>query len=364
MNEVGLPALTQNQTLFLPISQIQLMTELEKDIKESSEKIVFILEHMSDFDKSILKRVNSLKERGFRFALRFRGEDRELQPFADYIMLHLPVRKLVDEAKRLQRIYPKAMMVAMGIEEKPIYDQIKHSIIDLFDGPFYKIHIPTSAKYNTLSPLKVNYIQLLKIVNEEDFDFKNFASTVRQDMALAIQFMKLVNSTGKTSTEIKNINQAAAMLGQREIKKWVSTAVTNSLCADSPTEIMRISLVRAKFCENMAGYYELAMDAENLFLTGLFSVLDVVLDLPIEEALAMVAVPQTINQALIDGSGKYADVLHFVLEYEHGAWKEISRIAMLKHFTIEQIHDAYRDAMLWYSNLITMSAPENDEELL
>jgi EAL and modified HD-GYP domain-containing signal transduction protein len=178
---------------------------------------------------------------------------------------------------------------------------------------------------------------------------------------MAIQFMRLVNASSRNAKEIKNLNQAAAMLGQREIKKWVSTAVSNSLCADRPSEITRLSLLRAKFCENMARHYELGMASENLFLLGLFSVLDVVLEMPIEDALAMVFVPDPIKEALVDNKGSLYEVLNFVLEYEFGHWKEISRQALMRQISIDTIYSAYLDSQLWYSELISM--PEQDGEL-
>ena len=149
------------------------------------------------------------------------------------------------------------------------------------------------------------------------------------------------------------------MLGQKEIKKWVSTAVSNALCVDSPSEIMRLSLIRAKFCENLARHFEMAMTQENLFLMGLFSVLDVVLELPIEEAFKLVFVPPPIYNALVNQTGDFYSVLFFIQQYEQGHWKEISRVALVRNITIDQIHLAYKEALLWYSDLINFTVSED-----
>ena len=364
MNEVGLESLTQNNTIFLPVSQILLFTDMEREIKVDGEKVAFMIEKNIDPNPALLERIHRFVDLGFKFGIRYEGDVAPIKPFlplVDYIFMKLPPDQLDSHYKTLRREYPKAKLVATDIEAKPIFDKIKYSGIDLFDGPFYKVHIPTTAKQNALSPLKVNYIQLLNIVNQDDFDFQAFTKIVRQDTALAIQFMRLVNASSRSGKSIKNLNQAAAMLGQREIKKWVSTAVSNALCADRPSEITRISLLRAKFCENMAKYFEMAISQENLFLLGLFSVLDVVLELPIEEALAMVFVPEPIHIALVDNKGDFYEVLDFVLQYEHGNWQEISRVSLMKHFSIEEVYLAYKDALLWYSELINM--PEQPEEL-
>jgi EAL and modified HD-GYP domain-containing signal transduction protein len=363
INAVGMDALTQGKPLFVPITQILIMTDLERDINESPSKIVFLLDKGTLPEPAVLDRMKRFNKLGFRFAVVYQNNLNELKPytpFTDFIFLRLPVSHLVSHARMVQKEFPRATVVATDIEEQPVFDMIKHSSIDLFDGPFYKVHIPSSAKQNALSPLKVNYIQLLNIVNKEDFDFQTFTRTVRQDIALAIQFMKLVNTASRSRTDIKNLNQAAAMLGQREIRKWVAAAVTNALCADNPSEVTRISLLRAKFCENMGRHFEMAMDNENLFLMGLFSVLDVVLSVPIKDALGMVFVPASIHEALVKGTGKHYEVLSFVLTYEHGAWAEISRIALMRHITVDDIHVAYRDALLWYSDMIRMTVDADE----
>ncbi|MCL2500507.1 MAG: HDOD domain-containing protein [Defluviitaleaceae bacterium] len=357
INKVGLDALTQDKPLFVPITEILLMTDMEKEIKEQPSKIVFIMDKRTKPEPAVLERMKRFNKLGYRFAVIYQNnleENRPYVPYTDYLFLRLPVSHLVSHARIVQKEFPRATVVATDIEEQPIFDMIKHSSIDLFDGPFYKVHIPSSAKQNALTPLKVNYIQLLNIVNQEDFDFQTFTRTVRQDMALAVQFMKLVNTASASRTEIKNLNQAAAMLGQREIRKWVAAAVTNALCADNPSEITRISLLRAKFCENMGKHFEMAIANENLFLMGLFSVLDVVLSVPIKDALGMVFVPSAIFEALVDKRGSHYEVLHFILTYEQGAWAEISRIALMRHITVDDIHIAYRDALLWYSNMINL----------
>jgi len=364
MNEVGLDALTQNKTVFIPISQIQLATDLTRNIKEDPGKIVFVLDERLIPDDMVLERCKQLADAGYLFAATYKGkmdEVRPLEPFVDYMFLKVPLSQLVQQSIEVKKEFSRVTIVATDIGEKPVFDQIvlsKDSRINLFDGVFYKVHIPSNAKKDALSPLKTNYIQLLNIVNQDDFDFQTFTRTVRQDTALAIQFMKLVNTASKARSEIKNLNQAAAMLGQKEIKKWVSTAVSNALCVDSPSEITRLSLIRAKFCENLSRHFEMAISSENLFLMGLFSVLDVVLDMPIQEAFKLVFVPPQIFNALVNHQGDFFSVLFFVQQYEHGHWKEISRVALVRNISIDQIHFAYKEAMTWYSDLINMAVDQ------
>ena len=366
MNAVGLDALTQGKPIFIPVTQIQLATELTASITEEPGKVVLLLNDNVVPDELCLERCQYFRGLGFKFAAICKGDEKAIEPFApfiSYVFLQVSMGKLIETSTRVKKQYPKVTIIATDISDKVVFDNIvlhRDSKIALFDGAFYKVRIPTDSKQNALSPLKTNYIQLLNIVNQEDFDFKSFTSTVMRDPGLAINFMRLVNNASKSRSEIKNLNQAAAMLGQKEIKKWVSTAVSNALCVDSPSEITRLSLIRAKFCENLSSHFEMAMAQENLFLMGLFSVLDVVLDIPIEEAFKMVFVPPPIYNALVNKQGDYFSILFFVQQYEFGHWKEISRIALVRNLSIEQIHFAYKDALLWYSDLINFTVDESD----
>lgn len=364
MNEVGLDALTQGKPIFIPVTQIQLATDLETGIKESPENIIFLMDDRVEPDSATLARCERYAEMGYQFAKYFTGKldsVKAFMPYVSYVFLKIPANKMMEQAKIFKREFPSITVVGMDVSEKPVFDQMilaQGNKIKLFDGAFYKVHIPSNAKQNALSPLKANYIQLLNIVNQDDFDFQTFTRTVRQDTALAVQFMKLVNTASKSRSEIKNLNQAAAMLGQKEIKKWVSTAVSNALCVDSPSEITRLSLIRAKFCENLARHFEMAVAQENLFLMGLFSVLDVVLDMALEDAFKMVFVPQQISDALVKQQGDFFNVLYFVMQYEFGHWKEISRVALVRNISIDQIHFAYKEALTWYSDLINMTVDQ------
>jgi len=361
MNSVGLEALSENKTIFIPVTNILLMTDLEKECRVEPGKVAFLLSRDVQLNDMILGRVIRYKSLGYMIAFRHRDDLTSLRtflPYADYVFLSQPLVGLDEKLSYMNYHHKNVRLVATDIPNSTEFDSIKHSGLHLFDGPFYKVHIHSNDKYNALPPLKVNYIQLLNIVNQHDFDFQTFSKVIRQDTSLAVAFIRLVNSSGRLSSEIKTINHAAAMLGQREIKKWVSTAVSTALCADKPSEVMRVSLLRAKFCENLAPSFNMPMLGEDLFLTGLFSILDVILELPMEAALSLVFMPETIRVALANRQGEFYHVLSFVLSYEQGDWYEISRIAMLQDIAIKSIHDAYTGAMLWYSQLINLSVDE------
>ena len=96
----------------------------------------------------------------------------------------------------------------------------------------------------------------------------------------------------------------------------------------------------------------MAIHSSELFLMGLFSVLDLMLDKPMEEALTMVKVSKSIEEALINHRGELAPVLDFILQYESASWQEVSRQMLLKNIDMNPVYDAYIQSLQWYRDLV------------
>ena len=218
----------------------------------------------------------------------------------------------------------------------------------LYEGEFFRMPVTSGDK--EVAPLKVNYIELLNVVNDPDFDIAKAADVISRDTALVISLLQMVNRITKTS-EITSVRHAAAMLGQKELKKWINTAVARELCTDRPSEITRMSLLRAKFAENVAPLFGKAVLSGELFLMGLFSVLDIILDKPMDEALDMVKVSKEIHDALVDRKGDFADVLNFITNYENASFTEASRQMVIHEIDDDKAYDAYVQALAWYRDM-------------
>ncbi len=127
--------------------------------------------------------------------------------------------------------------------------------------------------------------------------------------------------------------------------------ITKELCADKPNEITRISLLRAKFAECLAPHFGLSMKASELFLMGLFSVLDIILNVPLEEALGRVNVSDDISKALIHHKGELAEVYDFMIAYENADWQEVCRWLIVKNIDIDTVYKAYTESVSWYKEM-------------
>jgi len=355
IESIGIDTLSPDSDVFIPVSRVALFSDIASLCESYIDRVVLLIDKGCTPDFASVERIMFLKEQGFKFAIRGL-EVSDFEAFKPIIRimdyLFLNHQKIVISKAKIyfSQRSPHIRLIASDISSMGIFNSLKvEGGYRLFEGDFYRM--PIKQGNNAISPLKINYISLLNLVNSEDFDLTEAADIISRDTALIISLLKMVNKINRSATEITSIRHAAAMLGQKELKKWITTAITQQLCSDKPSEIMRLSLLRAKFAENLAGVFELGVFTSELFLLGLFSVVDLILGKPMSEALELLKVSQNINNALISNEGPYVDILNFIKLYECGDWQEISRIMLLNNISLDRVYAAYTASLEWYRDL-------------
>ncbi|MBR1855313.1 MAG: HDOD domain-containing protein [Lachnospiraceae bacterium] len=356
IQNVGVEALSHGKEILVPLSNISIFADMEEQCDAPHDKIVFLIDNTIPPIDMYVNRLKELKEKGYKLAIRKLAvaefeNYRSILALMDYVLLNN--RKIaIDKAKiYFGKLYPNAKLCAGNITDQETFEALKESGgYSLYEGSFYRV--PATRGKNDVAPLKINYIELLNIVNEGDFDLQKAAGVISRDTALTISLLGMVNRM-TVNSGISSINHAAAMLGQKELKRWINTAVAGQLYADKPGELTRLSLLRARFLENLAPHFNLAIRKEELFLMGLFSVLDVILEKSMEEALTWMKVSGDIYKALVDHDGPLNPVMEFMAQYEDANWQEVSRLMLLEEISMQSVQQAYMDALCWYRDLIS-----------
>lgn len=355
VESMGIETLSGDKEVFITINNISVFSELDAKRKMKHEKLVLLLDNTISPEEMYVNRLKELKAMGYKLAIRKLAVQnfepfREILLLMDYIFLDYKKMDISKAKIYFQKVYPQISLCAGNIQTQEIFEEVKKGGgYKLFEGEFFRI--PITKGQTEVAPLKVNYIELLNIVNDSDFELTKAADIIGRDTALVISLLEMVNKIAINS-EITSINHAAAMLGQRELKKWINTAVTHKLYADKPNEITRLSLLRAKFAEKLAPTFEIAPQASEVFLMGLFSVLDLILECPMQEALKMIRVSKDISEALINRVGKFAPLLEFIIQYESANWQEVSRLMVLQNIDLQPVYDAYIESLQWYRDLV------------
>lgn len=352
---MGIETISEDEEIFVPVGSISVFSDIEDQCDAPHERLVLLIDNTIPPLETYVNRLKELKGMGYKLAVRKLAvadfeNYREIMKLMDYVFLDN--RKVaIDKAKiYFSKLYPNIRLCAGGIDTMEDFEALKEKGgYQLYEGNFYRV--PVTKGSHEVAPLKVNYIELLNVVNSANFELTDAADIIGRDTALTISLLKMVNRM-TVNSGISTIRHAAAMLGQKELRKWINTAVANEMYADKPSEVTRLSLLRAKFAELLAPVFGMQNKSEELFLMGLFSVLDVILEKPMEEALEMVMVAGDVKEALIHGSGRLAPVLNLMQQYENANWQEVSRLLLLAKMDVNPVNEAYMNSLRWYRDLM------------
>jgi EAL and modified HD-GYP domain-containing signal transduction protein len=359
LNLVSMEALTMGKPIFVPVTKYMLLGRLEAQSHQPADKIIFLIDCSEIVDpEPYFENIDYLKTLGYRFGLQKISDIEKMSPLldrCDFVFNDNRVFDHMNEVKiriTIMHKFKHITCVFTHINNMELFRELKGRYKGLFEGHFYRT--PLTKGKQEVSPLQVNLINLLNKVRDENFEFDEISEIIQKDPMLTVSLLRLVNSAYFALKEkVKTINQAVVMLGQTEIRKWITTAVARLLGAEKPDEVTRLSLIRARFAEELAIKFDMVKESQSLFLMGLFSVLDAILDRPMEEALDMVQVSEDIREALVDRTGKYSTIFQFILEYEAANWNVVSRLLILNDLETEDIYGAYVNAMIWYNDIIS-----------
>ena len=358
IQELGTTTLSGGKPIFVSLNNISIFSSLESECKNTNHAPILLIDQTFPPVSMYTDRIRELRQFGYHFAIRnlpvYCYEDyAPILSQMDYILIDCQKIDAVKASFYFRKLYPDICICASNIPDMETFGKLSPAeTISLFEGTFFRM--PVTRGEHKVSPLKINYISLLNLIEEDDFDLTKAADIISQDTALIISLLRLAN-TRSFNSEITSVRVAVSMLGQKDLTRWIQTTVIEKLCSDKPNELMRLSLLRAKFAENLAPVFGMAMRSQELFLTGLFSILDIILDCSMEEALSMVRVSGKIRTALLEHTGSLAEVLHFIVKYESAEWQEVSRQLVLKNIEIPDVSHAWVSSLQWYAKLIAMN---------
>ena len=358
IQELGTTTLSGGKPIFVSLNNISIFSSLESECKNTNHAPILLIDQTFPPVSMYTDRIRELREFGYHFAIRNLPvhcyEDyAPILSQMDYVLIDCQKIDAVKASFYFRKLYPDICICASNIPDMETFGKLSPAeTISLFEGTFFRM--PVTRGEHKVSPLKINYISLLNLIEEDDFDLTKAADIISQDTALIISLLRLAN-TRSFNSEITSVRVAVSMLGQKDLTRWIQTTVIEKLCSDKPNELMRLSLLRAKFAENLAPVFGMAMRSQELFLTGLFSILDIILDCSMEKALSMVRVSGKIRTALLEHTGSLAEVLHFIVKYESAEWQEVSRQLVLKNIEIPDVSHAWVSSLQWYAKLITMN---------
>jgi len=220
----------------------------------------------------------------------------------------------------------------------------------LFQGYFFCR--PEMMHHGDLPASKLAYLELLRAATASEFDIQELALKIKHEPSLTFRLLRYLNSAffGLRS-DIQSVPHALSLLGERELRKWIAVVSVGVLADGKPDELMTVPLVRGRFCELMAPLAGVAAHANDLFLLGLLSVMDAILDQPLDSILAELPVRSEIKEALLAHTGLYRQLLEIAIAHERAEWEKVSVLVAATGMNEEQVSALYISAVDWSTAL-------------
>lgn len=311
--------------------------------------VVEILETVQP-GKRLLAECQALKEQGYLIAL----DDyihqpvwRHFYPYIDIIKIDFreTSNETIEEVLKATAGFPNIKLLAEKVETIEEFQMAMNMGFSYFQGYFFSK--PEMLQSKALSPAQMTLAELLYETSKAEMDLAQITSIFERDVNLSYKLLRYSNSAVfKRRSEIETIKQALVVLGQLELKKFLSVLFTAQVSSEKPAELMRLAMTRAKFAEGIATMHR-KTDIAKAFLTGMMSLMDAILDEPMTSVMSKLPLSKDIKDALVNNEGLLAEYLELVKCYEQGMW-QAANIAIEKlRLDASLLPDAYHEAVQW-----------------
>ena len=283
-----------------------------------SQIVVEVLEDVQPTNK-VISACQRLHKAGYKIALDDFVYDRNLEPLlelASIVKIDIrmtPLNTIMRTLKLLSK--HKVKLLAEKVETLEEFEQANRLGFRYYQGYFFCK--PEKIKIKELSANKAILLHLLAEVVRKDTDINKLHKIIQTDLAITYKLFRFLNSAYfYRLQEVKTIKHAIAYLGEKELRRFIMLMIISELTTDKPGELVRLVLVRAKFCELLGLASPHKEDASELFVVGLFSLLDTMLDLTMKDILGNLVVSDKVKGALLLTPGRYTNFIKVVIAFE------------------------------------------------
>jgi len=308
--------------------------------------------------ESLRHKVDAARQHGFRIGYRERPgvPDQAIIPLCDFVLISTPtlngleIADWVRQVRRLETAAPLSL-IAADIESSDDLYVCFRAGFDYFHGPFVSCRDNWHPPRGTIDRTHIAHVLSQLRRGDEN---AALAESVRQDPMITYKLLRYINSPlNALSKKITTIDQALLLLGRERFYRWLSLLLFDVHKAGYLDRMLtEQALVRANLMERLGIELRQAnLPPDMLFLTGLFSLLEKLMNRPMAEILSSVAMPQAVCDALLEGSGPLAPFLKLSIASENGEPEEIAACAAACRIDATSVNQASLAALLWAAEI-------------
>lgn len=352
-SEFGIASVLGNKKGFINVSADLLLSDIIELLPQ--DKIVIELLETIQVNDEIISRCRELKAMGFTLALDDYGGDPQFEPLfdiVDVVKFDLPQMEpaaLENRVSHLQK-WPLKLLA----EKVEYVDQAIHCHklgFDLFQGYYFARPVILSGRRADSSKLAI--MQLLGLVLD-DAETLTIEQSFKHDPSLSYNMLRLVNSVAMgLPSKISSLRQAIVVLGRQQLQRWLQLLLFVNQGGDMQNPLLELAATRGKLMELLAaaqapqerGFHDRA------FMTGIMSLLDTLLGMPIEEVVSQINLADDVENALVKHEGKLGKMLLLVEKLEQNDFEAAELILKEIHLTQKHLMGSQLDAMRWANAL-------------
>lgn len=296
-----------------------------------------------------------LRSRGFRLAFDqtlLRRNYVSWLPMASFIkldMLAVPLSH-ADALVKFARAHTRADLVAEKVETQEQFDAMRALGVHLFQGFWFSQ--PDVVQAKTVRPSQASVLQLINLVRKQS-DTPEIEALLKKEPTLSYNLLRFINSSGfGLSCEITSFRHAVMILGLKKLFRWAALLLTTTSAGCPAPVVGQTAVVRGRLMELLALELLPPEEADNAFVVGVFSMLDSMLGLPMEQALSAVSLPLPVVDALLHRTGALAPFLELTLACETEDAEAFARAATALHLSNHQVNWAHLQALAWTDSLL------------
>ena len=308
-------------------------------------------------DDELMKTLLALKHDHYRIALDdfvYRPSIEPLLEICDIVKFDFRLSTADEIRCWTRQLKPRGkLLLAEKVETMQEYEFAKDLGFDYFQGYFFSR--PQLMSNASIPGLKLTRLRIMTEIANPDFNFENIEAIIKADLSISYKLLKYINSPFfRRLVTIDSIHRALVMIGEVGIRRFLAVIILAELSEDRPSELLKSSVVRAKICEDLGHQAGQRPSPADLFTLGLFSLIDAILEIPMQTLLADLPLSSELKQTLLGHKTGFSDYLRMTQAYEAADWDEIQAVCARLRVDISELPEIYLDALAYADGLETL----------
>jgi c-di-GMP-related signal transduction protein len=243
-------------------------------------------------------------------------------------------------------------MLAEKVETREEFTATKKAGFTYFQGYFFRR--PEVLQAKEIPANRVNYLRLLRAVSEPELNPREFESMIKREVSICYRLLRYLNSAVfGIQNEVHSVRHALALLGEREVRRWVRLVATLAIGENRSSELINTAMVRARFCELLEA--RVPHGESDLFLMGMLSMVDAILEIPMSSVLESIPLDHETKALLLGAPSKLRPLYDLMLARESGDWKTTADSSKKLGLSESEVAAAFWQAMQWTRQVSSQS---------